>query len=135
LEKAGDWLNAGAIYHAVLGETVRGYNETLQKIDEDGDISILIDEFALGLSRCLKKSKANEETRRVWLEALLEAELVDIEMGGIDLAPSTREAVLEQASDEEWAWIEKHVRDAISKSDDWGREELTRFLAERQKQR
>src|SRR5205823_4698042 len=121
--------------HAVLDETVRGYNETLQEIDEDGDISILINEFALGLSWFLKKSKSNEETRRVWLEALLEAELADIEMGGIDAVPSAREAVLEQASDEEWAWIEKRVRDAISKSDDWGREELTRFLAERQKQR
>jgi uncharacterized Zn finger protein len=135
LEKAGDWLNAGTIYHAVLDEMVCGYNEMLQEIDEDGDISILLDEFAAGLSRCLKKSKANDETRRVWLEALLEAELADIEVGGIDLAPSAREAVLEQASDEEWAWIEKRVRDAISKSDDWGREELTRFLAEMQKQR
>jgi len=107
----------------------------LQEIDEDGDISILIDEFALGLSLCLKESKANEETRRVWLGALLEAELADIEIGGIDLAPSAREAVLEQARNNEWAWIEKRVRDAISKSGDWGREELTRFLAERPKQR
>jgi hypothetical protein len=32
----------------------------LREIDEDGDISILIDEFAPGLSQCLKKSKADD---------------------------------------------------------------------------
>ncbi|HEX7176257.1 MAG TPA: hypothetical protein VF240_13425, partial [Pyrinomonadaceae bacterium] len=127
--KAGDWPNAGAIYHAALDEAVRGYDDVLREMDEDGDISILIDEFALGLTQCLKKSKADAETRRAWLEALLEAELTDIEMGGIDLAPSARAAVLEHANDEEWAWIEKRLRTAISKSHDWGREALTRFLA------
>src|SRR6185295_2561276 len=58
-------------------------------------IVLAIDEFALGLSQCFKKSKADAETRRAWLEALLQTELTDIEMGGIDLAPSAREAVLE----------------------------------------
>jgi uncharacterized Zn finger protein len=131
--KAGDWLNAGAIYHAVLDETVRGYDDALREIDEDGRISILIDEFALGLSQCLKKSNADERTRRAWLEALLEAELTDIEMGGIDLAPSAREAVLDHANDEEWAWIEERLETAISKSRDWRREALARFIAAGQK--
>ncbi len=131
--KAGDWLNAGAIYHAVLDEAVRGYDDMLREIDEDGGIAIIIDEFALGLSQCLKKSKADAETRRAWLEALLQAELTDIEMGGIDLAPSAREAVLENANDEEWEWIEERLSAAISQSHDWGREALTRFLAAGQK--
>ncbi len=135
LAKAGDWLNAGAIYHAVLDEAVRGYDDMLREMDEDGEIAIIIDEFALGLSQCLKKSKADDQTRRAWLEALLEAELTDIEMGGIDLAPSAREAVLEHANDEEWAWIEKRLITAISKSRDWGREALARFLAAGQKRR
>jgi hypothetical protein len=105
----------------------------LREIDEDGGISILIDEFALGLSQCLKKSQADAETRRAWLEMLLEAELTDIELGGIDLAPSARGAILENANDEEWAWIEKRLSAAISKSRDWGREALARFLATGQK--
>lgn len=135
LEKAGDWLNAGMVYHAVLDEIARGYNEMLHEIDEEGDITSLIDEFAAGLSRCLNKSKADDQTRQVWLEALLEAELADIEIGGVGLAPSARKTVLEQASDKEWVWIKKRVKDAISKSGDWAREELTRFLAERRKSR
>jgi uncharacterized Zn finger protein len=127
--KAGDWLNAGAIYHAVLDESVRGYDDMLREIDEDGGIAVVIDEFALELSQCLKKSNADAETRRAWLEALLEAELADIEMGGIDLAPSAREAVLEHANNEEWAWIEERLNGAISKSHGWERETLARFLA------
>ncbi|MCA1615570.1 MAG: SWIM zinc finger family protein [Acidobacteria bacterium] len=133
--KADDWLNAGAVYHAVLDEAVHGYDDMLREIDEDGGIAVVIDEFAQGLSRCLKKSKADAETRRAWLEALVEAELTDIEMGGIDLAPSAREAVFEHADDEEWARVEERIGVAISKSGDWGREELARFLAEGQKRR
>ncbi|HEV7889226.1 MAG TPA: SWIM zinc finger family protein [Pyrinomonadaceae bacterium] len=131
--KTGDWLNAGAVYHAVLDEAVRGYDDMLREIDEDGGIAIVIDEFALGLSQCLKKSNAGAETRRAWLEALLQAELTDIEMGGIDLAPSAREAVLENANDDEWVWIEERLNAAISKSRGWEREALARFLAAGQK--
>ncbi len=131
--KTDDWLNAGAIYHAVLDETVRGYEDLLWEMDEDGEIAVLIDEFALGLSQSLKKSKANDQTRQAWLGVLLEAELADIEMGGIDLAPSAREAVLAHANDEEWTWIEKRLEISISKSRGWGREALARFLSAGQK--
>ena len=54
-------------------------------------------------------------------------------MGGIDLAPSAREAVLEHANDEEWAWIGEHLCTAMSKSGDWERKALARFLAAGQK--
>ena len=133
--KAGDWLNAGAIHHAALDEAVRGYDDMLREIDEDGGIAVVIDEFAQGLSQCLKNSKADAQTRRAWLGTLLEAELADIEMGGIDLAPRAREAVLEHADAEEWEWIEERLKTAISKSRDWEREALGRFLAAGQKRR
>ena len=135
LDMAGNWLDAGAVYHAILEETVSGYKDVLWEMDEDGDIATVIDEFAQGLSRCLKKGKADDQTRRLWLEALLEADLTDVEIGGVDLAPSARDAVLENATDEEWEWIEKRIRAAISKGGDWAREELERFLAARQKRR
>jgi uncharacterized Zn finger protein len=133
LAKSGDWLNAGAVYHAVLDEAVRGYDDMLREIDEDGGIAVVIDELALGLSQCLKNSKADAETRRAWLMTLLEAELADIEMGGIDLAPSAREVVLEHANDEEWTWIAERLNAAMSKSSGWEREALARFLAAGQK--
>lgn len=131
--KAGDWLNAGAIYHAVLDEAVRSYDDMLREVDEDGGVAVTIDELAQGLSQCLKNSKADAETRRMWLETLLGAELADIEMGGIDLAPSARETILEDANDEEWSWVEKRLNAAMSKSHGWEREELARFLAAGQK--
>jgi len=127
--KAGDWLNAGAIYHAVLDKAVRGYDDMLREIDEDGGIAVAIYEFAQGLNQCLKDSKDDAQTRWAWLETLLEAELADIEMGGIDLAPSAREAVLEHANDGEWSWIEERLDAVMSNSHGWEREELARFLA------
>jgi uncharacterized Zn finger protein len=129
LDTAGNWLDAGAVYHAILDETVSGYEDVLWEMDEDGDIAAVIDEFARGLSQCLKKGKVDGRTRSAWLEALLEADLTDIEIGGVDLAPSAREAVLENATDEEWEQIEKRIQAAILKGGDWAREELARFLA------
>jgi uncharacterized Zn finger protein len=128
--QADDWLNAGAIYHAALSEAVQGYDDMVQSMDDDGDIAIVIDELAQGLCKSLQLGQADATTRQEWLGALLEAELTDIEMGGIDLAPSAREAVLEHANAAEWAWIEERVRAAILQSRDWARSALVRLLAE-----
>jgi uncharacterized Zn finger protein len=114
---------------------VRHYDDELRTVDEDGDIAVVVNEFAEGLGECLKKGKSDDATRRAWLEALLNAELADIEMGGIDLAPSAREAILECTGDEEWARIEERVRAEVSRSHDWAREALVGLLAERQKRR
>jgi uncharacterized Zn finger protein len=135
LAQASDWLNAGAFYHAVLDETVRQYDDELHMMDEDSRLAVLVDEFAKGLSLCLERGEADAQTRRAWLEALLAAELADIKMGGIDLAPSAREAILEHARDEEWAWIEKRVSAEIKQSDGWAREALVKLLAGRRQRR
>lgn len=130
LAESGDWLSAGAVYHVALDEAVQGYDDLVRSMDEDGDIAMVIDELAQGLSACLQQRQAERQTRQQWLEVLLEAELTDIEIGGIDLAPSAREAVLAYASAEEWAWIEERVRAEILKAGDWERSVLVRFLAE-----
>jgi uncharacterized Zn finger protein len=130
LAQSGDWRNAGAVYHVTLDEAVHGYDDLVRSMDEDGDIAIVIDEVAQGLSACLQQSTVDREMRRGWLEALLAAELTDIEMGGIDLAPSAREAVLEHATEEEWEWIAVRIRTEILKSRDWAQSALVRFLAE-----
>jgi uncharacterized Zn finger protein len=130
LAQAGDWLNAGAIYHVALDEAVRGYDDLVRSMDEDGDIASVIDELAQGLGESLQHSQADAATRREWLAALLEAEFTDIEMGGIDLAPSAREAVLEHASAAEWQWLEERIRTEVRKSRDWARSALVELLAE-----
>jgi uncharacterized Zn finger protein len=130
LLKAGDALNAGAVYHTVIVEAVNGYDDLVMSMDEDGDIAIVIDEIAQGLGEALKKSKPDAATRKTWLEALLEAELKDIELGGIDLAPSTRNIITRQATAEDWQWMEERLRKEIQLSRDWGREALVSFLSE-----
>jgi len=135
LAKSGDWENAGALYHALLDETVRNYEGELWGMDEDGDIAVIVDEFARGVGECLKKGNRDDATRKVWLSALLDAELADIEMGGIDLAPSAREAILECASDEEWAQLEERARAEAARRGGWAREELVGLLVERRRLR
>jgi hypothetical protein len=131
LEKAGDWLGAGGVYHVLLTETVSHYSDELQEMDEDGDIAMFVDEVAEGVGRCLAEGQPDSETRRLWLGALLQAELTDIALGGIDLAPSAWDALLEHAADTDWWWIEQRVRAEIQKSRAWAREALVTLLKAR----
>lgn len=129
--KAGDYLNAGAIYHAVLEEAVEGYDDMMRDMDYDGDISVVIDEIAEGMIECLKKGNADSKTRMAWLETLLEAKLKDYEMGGIDFVSCARGALLQEANDEEWEEIERRVRGLIPSAREWEREGLVSFLTKR----
>ena len=133
LAKSGEVLNAGAIYHALLDETVKGYDEIAFEVDEDGHIAIVVDGFAKGLGECLARSEADAETRREWLETLLRAELADIALGGIDLAPSALEAVLKCANKEEWLWLEERLSKIFSADSSWAYETIQEFLAKGRK--
>ena len=135
LAKGGDTLNAGAIYHALLDETAKGYDEMVSSMDENGDIAVIVDEFAKGLGECLTKSEADPETRREWLETLLRAELADIALGGIDLAPSAKEAILKYANREEWEWIEELISKIFSADSSWAHETIQKFIAKGRKKR
>jgi len=130
LAKSGDWLNAGAIYHVALDEAVGGYDDLVHSMDHDGDISVVMDELAEGLGKALEKSRADAKTRWDWIETMLEAQLADIDLGGISLAPSAGEAVLKLANDEEWARIVERLRDEAAPSRDWNRGCLIGFLVE-----
>ena len=132
LEKGGDWLGAGGVYHVLLDETVGHYADELQEMDEEGDLAMFVNEVAEGVSRCLAEGQPDSETRRRWLEALLEAELTDIALGGIDLAPSAWDALWEHATEADWSWIEPRVRAEIQQSHDWAREALVDLLRARQ---
>jgi uncharacterized Zn finger protein len=134
LARAGEWQQAGAVYQVLLAESVSQYDDELQMLDEDGDIALLVDAYAQGLRTCLQNGTPDHTTRRAWLEALLEAVLTDIELGGIDLAPSAREAVLAHATTEDWTWIEPLVREQARESHDWAREALVDFLSDGQAQ-
>lgn len=129
--EAGNPIAAGTIYHLILSETVRRYEDWWTQWDEDGEISCVLGDCAEGLDRCLEPGVAGPEARRQWLEALLEATLRDIELGGIDLAWPADEVLLRRATDEEWEWIEERVRREIQGARDWRRECLVRFLAAR----
>lgn len=132
---AKDYSGSSAIFSLILSEIVSDYEELG---DEDGDIAIVLDRCAEGLGRSLGEGKIDPATRRGWLEVLLDAYLQNIELGGIDLAPTASDAILRHATDEEWAWIEDRLRQLIEQSKkqdrEWARECLVSFLAERREQ-
>jgi len=70
-----------------------------------------------------RRGQPDSETRRLWLEALLEAELTDIDWADRP-GPQRMGRPLEHATDTDWTWIEKRVRAEIQKSGDWAREAL-----------
>ena len=130
--EGGDWANAGALFALILNEVVPRYGELY---DEDGDVAVVLQSCAEGLDDCFIAGEPDNETRRQWLAALLEAHLKDIEMGGIDLSYPAGELVVGHATDEEWDWIEERVQQAITAQtggfSEWRRESLVGFLAQR----
>ncbi|GAB4332680.1 MAG: hypothetical protein OHK0047_20840 [Leptolyngbyaceae cyanobacterium] len=135
LLERGDWLNAGALYHLLLEELTVSYDYEMFEIDYDGDVACMTQDAIEGLSQCLSKAQdLDAKVRRDWLMALFEAELKDLELGGIDFAAGASEALLEWATNEDWEWLEPQIRAAIAKHDRWAKEQLVNLLAQRQQQ-
>jgi uncharacterized Zn finger protein len=128
LMKSGDWLNAGRIYHALLDETVSGYDGIIQQVDENGDIAVVVETFAEGLGDAMQKSGADSLTRRAWLETLFNAFAKDVELGGIEFASGAEDIIFEQSSDDEWRWIEERARARAATGREWEREQFVNFL-------
>jgi hypothetical protein len=130
----GNMAAAGALYHLILSEIIPSYSRLY---DDDGDISSVLQQCAAGLKRCLTEGEPESATRQAWFDVLLEAELMDIQMGGIDLAYPAGDILLEYPNAEEWKRIEKRVRQEIATSGDlyseWKREVLVNILVNRKK--
>jgi uncharacterized Zn finger protein len=129
LRGAGNFRNAGTVYHALLEESVKTYDDLMWQVDENGDVAVVVDDFAKALGDCLKKCGTKNEARHDWLRSLLDALLRDREMGGVDFASSADDIILNQATNEEWRWIEERVRAKADQSRDWERSSLVEFLA------
>jgi uncharacterized Zn finger protein len=129
LRAAGDFGNAGAVYHALLDESVKAYDDLMWQVDENGDLAVVVDNFAEALGDCLKKCGTKNKVRQDWLGCLLDALFRDREMGGVDFASSADEIILEEATNEEWRRIEERVRAKAEQSRDWERSSLVEFLA------
>jgi hypothetical protein len=128
--EAGKTGVAGALYHLITQETLSRFQSWWLEGDEDGDISRVLGDCAQGLDLCLDQI-SDPETRRPWLEALLDAHLEDVRLGGMDFAWPAGDVVLRRATDTEWAWIEDRLRQEIQRARDWGRGSLVSFLTAR----
>ncbi|MFC2036948.1 hypothetical protein ACFLYD_03115, partial [Chloroflexota bacterium] len=129
--EAGNLTHAGALYHLILAETLTCFESWWLEWDGEGDIMGALSGCAEGLDICLEQVD-DPETRRPWLEVLLQADLQDTRLGGTDFAWPAGDVVLRQATDKEWTWIEARVRQEMQRaSSTWAREALVRFLTAR----
>ncbi len=132
LYNAGDSFNAGRFYQILLAEITSSYDGELQSIDYDGDVACFSQDAAEGLGHCLADATIDPATRQDWLNTLLEGALEDINLGGMDFAAGAGDAIIEQATDDEWSILEARIRQEISRSTDrWNRDYLTGLIAER----
>jgi uncharacterized Zn finger protein len=129
-QEAGDSTTAGRLYHLILEKTLVHFEGWWTEWDSEGDISRVASDCIEGLAVCLENVE-DPETRRPWLEVLLEAYFEDIRQGGIDYFWSADGYLLEQATDEEWRWIERQVREEMDRREHWGRATLVGFLTSR----
>ncbi len=127
---AGDYTTAGRLYHLILEKALVHFEGWWTEWDSEGDIARVVSDCIEGLAACLENVE-DTETRRPWLEALLEAYFEDIRQGGIDYFWSADGYLLEQATDEEWCWIEREVRQEMDRREHWGRATLVGFLTSR----
>ncbi|MBC7336147.1 MAG: SWIM zinc finger family protein, partial [Clostridia bacterium] len=128
LAEKGDWRGAGLVYQEVLAGLAASYGDELPAMDEEGVVAAVAADCIYGLSECLDEFEDDCAARRAWLTALLEAELADIALGGVDFAPGAFAVLLHRATEEEWLVVEERVRELIPQSQGWKRERLVEIL-------
>jgi uncharacterized Zn finger protein len=132
LYTAGDRFNAGRFYQVLLAEITDSYDGELQSVDYDGDIACFSQDAAEGLKNCLADSAIDTATRQDWLNTLLDGFLEDVQLGGMDFAFGASEAIIELATDDEWAVLEERIRREISRlKSRWSKDHLATLIAER----
>ncbi len=128
LARKEDRAGAGAVYQTVLDALTEIYGNELLNMDDDGAIAAIACECVEGLSECLHRGDCDRNTRQAWLMSLMEAELADIEMGGIDFAGDALDAIFEHAGEQDWELLRECLCEHIPKSGEWERERLVGIL-------
>jgi uncharacterized Zn finger protein len=128
LARQGDWVGAGTVYEAVLDALTDSYEDKLQGMDEDGEIACITRDCVGGLTQCLASGTIDRHRRQDWLVTMMEAELADIEMGGIDYGGNIMEAILKYADEQDWELLRTSVHERMPDKEDWQRERLVEIL-------
>lgn len=126
-----DAASAAAVFQGVA----EALDEDARSGDEAGDLFGVVADCAAGLARCLHIEK-DPKRREAVLEAMFQIYLLDLDMGGVDLAPDVPEDIVNHATPDERRLVAVWVRDKLPGADrDWGREELGAFLLDLEKDR
>ncbi len=124
----GNWVGAGTVYEVVLDALTDSYEDELQGMDEDGDIACIARDCVDGLKKCLASGAIEQDRRRDWLTTMIDAELADVEMGGIDYAGDAMGVIFEYADERDWELLRSSIYERILDKDNWERERLVEIL-------
>lgn len=138
-----------AVQHAALLTEITAFIPRLMEDAEDEDFFV---EVAQAVDACvhhialgLEQNGLPDAARREWIFHLLDAELADIEMGGMDLSGEARGVLLRYAAPSDWPEIQSRVRERLEGTadpirgaiiigsgalSDYRRETLVTFLVE-----
>lgn len=95
-----DWHNAHAIYRAILEEVTTDVNAYYTH-DEEGDLSIAIEEVLNSLESCLSHLKEDTTERQTILKAMLDFVIWSLDELETDLAADTPDVILQYARTED----------------------------------
>lgn len=126
-EKKEDWLEAGAIFKEILEGLTSVYEEELLEMDDDEEINGIARACVEGLGKCLGRCD-DDAVRQDWLSTLMEAELADIAMGGVEFSGDAFDVIFTHCTRDDWPLLEKRVMGVIPESRGWSREQLVEIL-------
>jgi hypothetical protein len=103
-----------AVQHAALLEEITTFIPRLYENSEDEDFFVEVADAAQfcvgGIAIGLGEKGLVQDARRAWVFGLLDLELAEIEIGGMDLSGNAREVILNHVAREDWTEIQTRVR-------------------------
>jgi len=99
-------------------------------------VACVVQDAIAGLGRSLEHTQnLDRDLRQDWLNTLLDGELNDFELGGIDFAYGATKLLFDLATDVEWQVLEARVLAEIEyQRDGWQKEQLIKLLTKHYKQ-
>ncbi len=130
-EEAGEWANAQVVYSTIAEEAIAHYEE----VDDEGDISQVIDDCAIGLVDCLNiqptlpiDEQLNTAERKELLTTLLDIWQFSTEYAS--LSADIVGTIAQNVTEDERKMLAEWIRDEMKTASSWKHRKLIGLLAD-----
>jgi uncharacterized Zn finger protein len=132
LLKEKDYTGAAAVYEGIASVLAEDYDVGRDEYDEENALGQVVDACVEGLGKCLKGLKEDPARREVILRAVWDLYRLDTEQGGLGMADTAPELLLEDTTPEERRTIAAWVRASLPRGkegrDSWEQREYGGLL-------